>query len=600
MNNFDDSLVQKVIDNSDIVKIISKYIDLEKKGNDYKGICPFHNDTNPSFSVSPQKKVFKCFSCNTAGNVITFVSKIENISFKEALKKVALESGIKINFRENPLDIKKDKHYKINDEACKTYEFYLANTNEGLKAIDYLKKRQITLDIIKRFRIGLSSHKDNIICKILLEQNKYLPIDLLELGLIDDFQGVKKDLYHGRIMFPIKDLRGNIVGFSGRIYDTESNSKYLNTKENYLFKKKEILFNYSDAFNDIKLLDHVYIFEGFMDVIAAYRAGINNSIATMGTSLTENQIEIITKLTKNITICYDGDNPGIEATKRAINLFLKHNVNLSAIILPPGIDPDDYINKYGKDEFNKLLKNRISLVDYLYEISKRKLDKNDPNSIISFQKEIYKIIKDLNNESLSSYLINKLSTDLKLDNNKLEKDLINYNNNNEFIDNIRASNKNNLKELDKKKLEHKKLDKRNYEEAEKGIVYLSFYNRDICMKVRKKLAIDEFINSINRNILFALYEYYDLAKEMKKDEFLKTLEPLELETLNTIINTCQFYTVQCLDDFITYMKNANNYKTDLYLRNKIKNETDSDKYQQILDEFVKNKKNLIKIKKNKE
>ncbi len=587
-DNLHDSLTKKVLENCDIVQIISEYITLEKKGNDYKGLCPFHNDSNPSLSVSPQKKVFKCFSCNTAGNAINFVQKIENISYFDALKKVAEKSGIKLDIKENPQEQKKKKYYKILDDATSTYEFFLKNTTEGQKALEYLHKRNITDDIIKRFRIGLSSHNDNILSKVLLEQKKYLPLDLKELGLIDD---ANKDLFHGRIMFPITNLKGNIVGFSGRIYDRESNSKYMNTKENEIFKKKDILFNYFDALNDIKLKNHVYIFEGFMDVIAAYRAGINNAIATMGTALTESQIDIIKGQTNNITICYDGDNPGIEATKRAINLFAKKGIAVSTIILPEGLDPDDYINKKGKEAFCELLeKHQVNYLDYLYEIAKRKLDRNNPNSILQFQKEIYQIIKDLKNESLKTYLLNKLEIDLSINRNKLEIDLNNYNNSNVVIERIRNENKSHKQTFEKK----------NYEEAEKGIVYLSFYNRDVCLKVQKKLGIDEFINSINRNILFALYEYYNLSNEMNKDEFLKSLEPLELDTLNTIINSCQFYTVKCLDDFITYMKNANNYKTDIYLRKKIKDETNSEKYQQFLEEFVRNKKNLIKVKKNKE
>ena len=591
-SNTNESLIQKVIDNSDIVEVIGEYINLEKKGNDYKGLCPFHNDSNPSLSVSPQKKVFKCFSCNAAGNVISFVQRIENISFMDALKKVANKSGIKLNLKENPHEQRRQKYYKILNDATSAYEFYLHNTNEGKKALEYLEKRHISLDVIKKFRIGLSSHNENIICKVLLEQNKYLPIDLKEVGLIDDdTNGKEVDLFHGRIMFPITDLKGNVVGFSGRVYDRKSNSKYLNTKENEIFKKKEILFNYSSCVNDIKMLNHVFVFEGFMDVIACYRAGINNAIATMGTSLTENQVEIISSLTNNITLCYDGDNPGIEASKRAIKMFMKKNISLSSIVLPEGLDPDDYINKFGKEAFLDLFNNhRVSSIDYLYEIAKKKLDRSNPNSLIAFQKEVYNIIKEINNPSLNSYLLNKLSSDLAIDKSKLENDLSSYSSSKALINDIRKSNKS----------KEQTYERRNYEEAEKGIVYLSFYNRDVCMKVRKKLAIDEFINSINRNILFALYEYYDLSKEMDKDEFLKTLDPLELDTLNTIINTCQFYNVKCLDDFITYMKNANNYKTDLYLRKKINNETDTEKYTQFLDEFIKNKKSLIKIKKNKE
>lgn len=575
---------QKVVDSADIVSIIGEYITLEKKGNDYKGLCPFHNDSDPSLSVSPQKKVYKCFSCNNAGNVITFVQRYENISYKEALIKVANKSGIKINIKEDSNAVRLQKYFSIMDDAAKCFEFYLTNTKEGEAALEYLNKRNISLDIIKRFRIGLSSHKENIICKSLIDTKKYLPIDLKELSLI---KSDNEDLFHGRIMFPITDLKGNIIAFSGRIYDKPSSSKYINSLDSVLFKKKEVLFNYAACLNDIKLNDEVYIFEGFMDVIAAYRAGIKNAIATMGTALTENQIEIISKVTKNITICYDGDNPGIEAMKRAISLFSKHNIPVNTIVLPLGLDPDDYINKYGSESLRDLFKNhKISSIDYLYDVSKRDLDLNDSNSIMSFQRNVYDIIASSKTEAIKTYLLNKLSNDLNI---KQESLLSDFNN----------IQRNKPKEVIKGPIKKTKPSgiKVNYEEAEKGVVYLSYLDRETCIKVKNKLGADEFFSSVNRNILFALYDYYDLSLSMNKDEFIKLLDPLELETFNSIINSCMFVSPNCLDDFLTYMINANKYKSEEYLYKKIKNETDNEKCQHYLEEYVKNKKNLIKIKK---
>ena len=632
-NNYNnsESLSQKVIDNADIVSIISEYITLEKKGNDYKGLCPFHNDGNPSLSVSPSRKVFKCFSCNTAGNVITFVQKIENISFFDAMKKVASKSGITLDIKKSAYAERNEKYYKIMNDSADTYSFYLNNTEEGKKALEYLNNRNITEDIIKRFKIGLSSHDENILTKVFIDQNKYLPIDMKELGLISEDGNGFKDLFHGRVMFPITDLKGNIIAFSGRVYDVKSNNKYINSRENVLFKKKDVLFNYYSALNDIKLNDEVFVFEGFMDVIAAYRAGINNAIATMGTALTESHINTISQVTKNITLCYDGDNPGIEATKKAIKLFEKKNISVSCVTLPNGLDPDDFINKFGKEAFIEKLKGKISSYDYLYEIALRSLDKNNPNTIISFQRNVYEIISGCNNKAISSYLMNKMSKDLTVDVTDLENDYSKYvpetpisyestsNDNftdipyNDFppIDNIGPGyipDYDNLvpdivpsdfpyvKPMDNKKENQKDM----YIEAEKGIIYLSFYNRNVCLDVKRRLPADEFINSINRNILFALYEYYDLAKEMDKDAFFKTLEPIEIETLNTIINTCTFCSIQCLDDFIESVKLSNEYKQDKRLREKIKTCNQDEEYTKYLEEFIKNKKKLIKVKKKTE
>ena len=517
------------------------------------------------------------------------------------MKKIALKTGMKIDFRDNPTDTLHSKYYTIMAEATKTYEFYLNNTKEGEAALEYLRKRNITDDVIRKFRIGLSSHKENIISKTLIDEKKFLPIDLNELGLISNVNNQYQDLYHGRIMFPITDLKGNIIAFSGRIYDTESDSKYINSRENEIFKKNQVLFNYANALNDIKLKDQVFIFEGFMDVIAAYRGDINNSIATMGTALTDNQIDIISKLTSNIIICYDGDTPGINAMKRAISLFAKKNISVKAICLPEGLDPDDYLNKYGKEKFIDLFNNRqISSIDYLYNIAKRLLNPQDPNSIIVFQKEVYGIINSVKNKAIEKYLLDKLSTDINTPFNDLEDHLSKYVQSNNIIDEIRRQNDfdyypNDFSKKPERK-EYNKPKKNIYEEAEKGVIYLSFYDRKACLEVKKRLNADDYINRINRNILYSLYDYYDLAKEMNRDEFIKLLKPIEIDSLNGIINTCCFYSIECLNDFLNYLGKSNAYKEDLYLRKKIEENGPNDSANYI-HELAKNKKKLIKIKK---
>ncbi len=592
-NNINNSQYSKIIDESDIVSVISQYVHLEKKGNDYKGLCPFHNDANPSLSVSPSKRVYKCFSCNEAGNVITFVQKIENISTFDAMKKVALMSGIQLDLKENPKEARNSKYYQIMKDAVKTYEFYLKNTNEGIEALKYLTNRNITDDIIKRFHIGLSSHKDDIITKVLIEQNKYLPIDLLELGLISNNQNKYQDLYHGRIMFPITDIRGNTIAFSGRIYDTKSNSKYINSKESTIFKKKEVLYNFFESLNDIKTLDQVFIFEGFMDVIAAYRGGIPNSIATMGTALTTDQINIITKVTKNIVLCYDGDTPGVNAMKRAISLFALKNITVKTVAMPEGLDPDDYINKYGKEAFYDLFTNhQISSFDYLYEVARRSLNVSDLNSIARFQTEIYDLARKANNLTIENYLIEKLSKTLNTSSAKLENDLKIYKNNNSFVEQIRNTNTS-TKPTQRKS----EVIKNIYEEAEKGIVYLSFINRDACIETKNSLEVEDYINKTNRNILYELYNYYGLAKEMNKEEFFNRLSPIQVNSLNTIINTCSFYTIDSLHDFIAYVKKANSYKDLLFLERKLENEINPEKKSDIIQDIALSKKSLIKIKK---
>ena len=584
MNNNNDNRndnIQKIIDNVDIVDVISDYVTLEKKGNDYKGLCPFHNDSNPSLSVSPSKKVFKCFSCNTAGNVIQFIQKIKNISFVEAMKELAQKYNIDISIKENPMAARNRKYYKIMEDATKAYEFYLTQTKEGEKALEYLKKRNINEDVIKRFRIGLSSHTTDLIVKTQIEENKVLPLDLQEVKLVMMNNNKSYyDLFRGRIMFPLKDLSGNIVGFSGRIYDTESNAKYLNSPESVIFNKGNMLFNYSDAVNEIKKNDHVIVFEGFMDVIAAYKAGVYNTLATMGTALTEDQIKIILKLTNNVTLCYDGDNPGINAMKRAIALFSKYGVIVKAVELENGLDPDDYLNKYGKEKtFDLLVKNNISSIDYLYNIEKRNLNINDPTTIALFEKNIFKLIKYFKSKSLMNYLFKKLSNDLEMEISDIEND---YKNINLLDDKIKYQKQEtptididpndipieaygDINDLlppedeiidipyqEKRKQYSRHYSDAKYLEAEEKIISLAYKNKKTSTEIYHKLGIDNYVDKINRDLLWKIYYYYDIHENMNYDEFKGMLNELELDHLNAIINMPYItFDEKMIDDYVS-------------------------------------------------
>lgn len=558
--------IEEVINKADMVSIISKYVTLEKKGNDYKGLCPFHNDNNPSLSVAPRKKCYTCFSCHATGNVITFVQNIEHISFNEALRKVAEEAGVKLDIKVNPMELKFNKYYKIMDEASSLYEFYLNNTDEGKGALEYLHKRNLNDDIIKRFRIGLASSDGNILNKAFIESNKYLPIDLIEIGLIgnDTKNNRYYDLFKNRIMFPIEDYRGNIIGFSGRIYNSESNAKYMNSHENVLFKKSNILYNYYHALNDIKLNDKIVIFEGFMDVIAAYRANINNSVCTMGTSLTEDQVRLISGLTKNIILCYDGDDPGIQASKRAIKMFLSAGCNIRVCILPVGIDPDDYINKYGSEKLNDLLLNKnVPAVDYLYEIAKRNLNIDNPNTISLFLKELKELSREFNSKILENYIIKKASSDLNVSASELEEELKGiivenkksddnyYENYDVPVDNygyyedytnlvppeIEENNFDFPNEdivIPEKKIKKVKKISRKYTDAEERLIYCAILNKKYAQQINSELKFEENVDKTCRDILQKIYNYYRKHDSLDLDEFSSDLNELEKEKINDI------------------------------------------------------------------
>ncbi len=574
--------IDKVLEKADIVEVISEYVKLEKKGNDYKGICPFHNDTNPSFSVSPSKKVYKCFSCNEAGGVIKFVEKIRNVSFLEAVKILGDKYNIAVDLKGNEYSENLKKYYNIMQEATKAYEFYLKNTKEGEAALEYLHNRNLNDEIIKRFQIGLSSSKDNIICKTLIESEMFLPLDLKEVNLIGDDAGRYYDLFRERVMFPIKNLNGNIVAFSGRLYK-DGKPKYINSSESIIFKKGQILYNYFESQNEIKLQNNVFVFEGFMDVIAAYRCGINNAVATMGTALTNEQINALKKLTNNVVLCYDGDEPGIEATKRAIRLFINANMNVKVVLMPDGLDPDEFINKYGNEGLNSFLKTKaLSSVEYLYEVEKRKLNINDSNSIISFQNNVYTFLKFFNSKSLESIVLDRMAKDLNLNKEDLKVDLDKKEE--QIIVNV------------PKKVTSLQSNKKNkYILAEKGLIYLGYYRKDDCDEINYLLGFNgTFTKKSHRNILLKLYNYYSFSDVMDPNVFYKDLEQDEIYDLEEIINSFNPFAVPLIKDLVNIVIEYSNEIAIQNIKKKLNEEeqlADKD-----LEALVRNKKGTIRFK----
>ena len=360
MNN--QSVINEIRNKVDIVDIISSYLPLEQKGRNFFGICPFHNDNHPSMSVSREKQIYKCFSCGASGNVFNFLMDYEHIDFKEALKILSDKTGISIgNVHIKKTTSKYDKLYEIYDLSNKFYQNNL-NTNLGKEARDYLKMRKIDDEAIKTFDIGLSTNNDSDLFKLLTGKG-YDALTLEKIGLTS----TSGDIYRKRIMFPLCDISGKTVGFSGRIYTNSVQSKYINTKETPIFKKGQCLYNYHRAKEFARLSGSVIIMEGFMDVIRAYTIGYKNVIALMGTSMTNEQANLITKLSRNIYICLDGDNPGKKATINVGEQLEKLGINPKVIPLSSDDDPDTYILKNGKEAFDRIFKSAMSFTDYKLE-----------------------------------------------------------------------------------------------------------------------------------------------------------------------------------------------------------------------------------------
>ena len=525
-----DATIKEILDKADIVAIIGEHIHLEKKGNDYKGICPFHDDSNPSLSVSPSRKIYKCFSCGASGNAITFIQHFKHVSFVEAVKYVGSKCGVVVKTGE----VKENKNKKLYDameEACNYYEFYLRNSIEGQDALKYLHNRKLADDVIKRFRIGLASKENDLLFNTLTkkEENPILPIDLIRCGLIRSIGNDKyTDVFKERVIFPITNLDGEVVGFSGRIYNKqkdENTPKYMNTSENDIFKKGQILYNYSYAMNDIKVKNRIYIFEGFMDVIAAYRANVLNTVATMGTALTHDHIKAIKKLTSNIVLCFDGDSAGINATRRSINIFVKEGMDVKVMLLPKGMDPDEYLDQYGSKALHDFLENKpISSFDYLYQLERRNLNLDSIDSVNSFKNNIFAYIRLLNSRAVNEKVFNIMANDLMISADSIAKDFDNYVKTTKETVEVGGTNVTDLPEIKKvnKKVPIKKT---KYINSEQSLIYFAIKKKSYCTKVASLLPFDknQYVDRLNRDIFWAVHDYYRINNEMDYEKFYNSL-----------------------------------------------------------------------------
>jgi len=524
----------EIVEKTEIVDVISNYVPLEKKGKNYFGICPFHNDTNPSMSVSPEKKIYKCFSCGASGNAISFVQHYENISFLKAAKKLADLAKVELVLDESGMESQNfSRYYKIMQEAVNFYGFYLLNTKEGQVALDYLRRRGIDEEIIKAFNIGLSSNEMDYLNKA-LTKNDYTFVDQMELGLIKSNGSNYYDSFRERIMFPIHDLDGNVVGLSGRIYTPKENEpKYVNSPENIIFHKGKALYHYHQAMPFIRKLNKVYLFEGFMDVIAAYKADVVNTVATMGTALTADHARAIKKLTTNVVLCFDGDTAGITATKRAIPILRGSNINIEAVLLPDGLDPDDFLNKYGAKKLKETLEtSAVSVVEFLYRVSKNHLVVEDITSIERHKNDVFSVLRSMNSTVTTEVYLNKLSTDINVRVETLQQD---YDSNIQPGYQIPSIQPPPEEEQPVERVERIKL---KYLNAEKDLIQHMLYSSEYAHHIKHELG-NNYVTPAGLTIMITILTI--LEKNQKIDQVAlvegikKKLSSEELEYLNEVL-----------------------------------------------------------------
>ncbi|MEG2322360.1 MAG: DNA primase [Bacilli bacterium] len=407
----------------DIVSVVMRYIPLTKKGKNYFGVCPFHEDSDPSLSVSPEKQIFSCFSCHTAGNVFNFIMEYEHVSFIEAVRIVANIAGIEVAIA----DYKKDNVYQkeIHDIYDISLKFYTNNINTslGIEAKNYLIKRGLTDELIKKFEIGLAIKSTDTLSK-LLEKKQFKDNDLINSGLvIKDEKGFHDFFYH-RIMFPLHDINNKVVGYSARAYYDTDGPKYINSKEHLLFKKGEFLYNYANSKEACRSQNTVILMEGFMDVIRAYSIGISNVVATLGTAFTHQHANLIKRLANNVIICYDGDDPGAKASIACSNELIKVGIIPKIVRLEDNLDPDDYILKNGQAKFNEKISNPLNVMDFKLSFFKKNIDLTQATDKAKYATMMLEELNKIDDDILKEITLKKLSNEIDLDVEFLKSKLI--------------------------------------------------------------------------------------------------------------------------------------------------------------------------------
>ena len=427
------NVIDEIRNSVDIGDVIGRYVQLHQAGKNLIGLCPFHDEKTPSFSVNEEKQFFYCFGCHRSGNVFQFLMELKRIDFVDAVKEIANDSNIKIpeqyvSVPAKPSNNENRQLFDLHDKAAKLYHHILVNTPAGQVALNYLKKRGMSEELIEQFGLGYAP--DQRILKPFFQQQKVDYQLLRKSGLFsEDQQGELRDRFIERIMYPIKNGQGQVIAFSGRLIDTSKTNlpKYLNSPETPIFNKRRTLFNFDVARKAARKDGRLYLFEGFMDVISAFAAGIENGIASMGTSFTEEQVAIIGRATKQLDICYDGDQPGQNAIDRAISLVNDHRPNqlqVKVVQLPAGIDPDEYVQKYGPQQFNAYLTNKEETTTEFYlRFLRNGKNLDNQNELMQYLNQALKVIAQVQAPLEEDMYLQRLASEFNLDRQTLKTQL---------------------------------------------------------------------------------------------------------------------------------------------------------------------------------
>jgi DNA primase len=503
----DDKMFELINGKTNIVDLVSQYVELKKSGKNYKGLCPFHQEKTPSFSVSPEKNIAVCMSCKNGGSPITFLRQIKNISLQDAAYELAEKAGIEIK-RANVKKDPNEKYYALMEAATSFYQFNLNHSEKAEQALNYLYKRQLSNEHIEHFRLGYAPTHGDALFQFLSDK-QFAVSDMIKLGLVkQNDQGKYYDLFSERIIFPITNNKGNVVGFSGRTLDPKEKAKYINSPETVIFKKGLLLYHFYEAMQDIRRAKSVVLYEGFFDVISSFAAGIKNGIATMGTALTKEQARLIKQATNAIIIAYDGDSAGLQATDQALPILEREKLKSEVLMIPDKMDPDDFIRSHGPEAFERLF-GEYTMDPYAFRYALYKKGKNlqNANDMRSFKDQVVKMIQHAD-VTVQSFYRKKLAQELNLESSEI----------------IIPKQRQVEPELPKKTpIALIKMANR-YQRAEYYLIFVMLRSKKDALDINKKLDSDDYAEHKAAVIRMMIEGYYEDHDEMDIELFKDTLK----------------------------------------------------------------------------
>ena len=501
MVRYSEELIEEIKNSNDIVDVISQYVNLKRSGRNFFGLCPFHKEKSPSFSVSPDKQIFHCFGCGAGGNVIHFISKIENADFKEAIGILANRAGIELptlnNYEDNKTALLKSKVYEINQIAA---EFYHQNLYKPTSKIgqEYIKKRKLDNRTLKSFLIGYSGNFDELYR--ILKQKGFTEEEILASSLVNKKDDGKYiDRFRKRVMFPIQDTRNKVIAFGGRVTD-DSKPKYINSPENIVYSKGRHLFGLNVAKRGE--LKNIIIVEGYMDAISLYQRGITNVVASLGTALTEAQGRLLRRYSERVTIGYDSDGAGQAATLRGLEILQNIGCDVRILQISGAKDPDEYVIKYGPERFLKCVEQAISLVEFKVKMLKQSLNLDNINDKIKFLNQVAKILSNVTNSIERELYVEKIANEYNV-----SKEAI-YGEVNKLIYTKNTGEKTLEKPIVKKEIKKAKQEiDSSTTKRENLIIYLLInYPQESYKKIKSVISENDMKLEENQKILKKMYE----------------------------------------------------------------------------------------------